>query len=481
MQLGDPRDLFLTKRDWKSFFDFSPSQIYRKQIYKDRSVDTNFFSVRSHNRSQYVKMNPNRTDSRMQQRYKYSGLQRLEGRIYPREEKYYFDFDLRHCDIQFTDVDFSKLELPDKVLNLRNTAINDSSNSENLESKPKEENGQGSLQLLLGQRLLFGIWEIYRKIKITQFSNGINKRQLDMLKEEVISRTESFSLDTEKIRMFLLVFFQNKPILEISSRLNSFEEIYISILLLKKDYKFKEGNSVSFSNMQILETNKRKEHFIKFILKRLIKKLGRDESTCFFGEKNSEALNIMTKIFFEGVRRNNDSPAYETEWDPKKKKFVTKKKCLSDINNEYFLGKRKNRLEMLFALLKTNKRFAEFITPERLRTICAEMFLEYKSKELVGLVDSFILDLEENFKIGQELVLQKFYQDFDNRDKIGLESDQKSKKKKAYLLPQQNKEQIKLRFANYCHNLFRKKKFKIPWTYGEFIQASRMLADSFFQ
>ena len=322
------------------------------------------------------------------------------------------------------------------------------------------------------------VWTIFRKISVPN-KKEILRLQKSMLEEELQKCPGPFSVNPEKIRMFLLLFFQNKTLRPLLKELNPFEEVFVSILLLKKDYRFMKADHVSFSEMQVIETQKRKEHFVKFILKRLIKKMARRRETWFFGPKNREALDIMTKIFFECSPSKDRKHVLFGVWDESKQLFRQRRKSTITRLRVEMIESRKNRLDMLFELLKTNLRFRDFLTPERLKGLCGEMFIEYKRKELVNLVDTFVQDLESRFCFNETNLLKMFNADFD-------------KWRQDPSLRKRNKHNCSVRkvpgeagavirdFSDYCTTLFRKKKFKIPWTYGEFVQSSRMIAKAMF-
>lgn len=323
------------------------------------------------------------------------------------------------------------------------------------------------------------VWTIFRETSAPN-KKGFLKMQNFMLQEELKLCPGPFSVNPEKIRMFLLLFFQNKTLRPVLKEMNPFEEVFVSILLLKKDYRFVPKDHVSFAEMQVIETQKRKEHFVKFILKRLIKKMARRRETSFFGPKNREALEIMTKIFFECSATQNRKQVLFKVWDESKQAFRQRRKSAITRLRVEMIESRKNRLDMLFDLLKTNFRFRDFLTPERLRTLCGEMFIEYKRKELVNLVDTFIQDLESKFCSNETNLLKMFNADFDK----WTQDPSLRKRNRLHFstrkVPGEAKTVIR-DFGDYCTTLFRKKKFKIPWTYGEFVQSSRMIAEALFK
>ena len=166
-------------------------------------------------------------------------------------------------------------------------------------------------------------------------------------------------INYENIRNLMMDFFKNKPLANANYHLNDFEYLYFGIFIIKKNFNNWSIDEFDLAQLQKSETKKRKEHFLKFILKKLFKYLNL-KNLHFFGEKNKEIIERMKMIFFEGPKRNV-------------------------IKNP-----KSNRMENLGKILSNNKGFKEFYDNTDMDAIILELFQEYSKKPMDTLINNHI-------------------------------------------------------------------------------------------
>ena len=130
-----------------------------------------------------------------------------------------------------------------------------------------------------------------------------------------LSKRNSFDcpINFENIRNCMMDFFKNKSIRVSSSKMNDFENLYFGIFILKKNFVHWSLEDIDLEKLQNSETKKRKEHFLKFILKKLFKYLN-NQNLFFFGNKNKEIVERMKEIFFEGGSKGKKKIPHAIEW-----------------------------------------------------------------------------------------------------------------------------------------------------------------------
>lgn len=175
-----------------------------------------------------------------------------------------------------------------------------------------------------------------------------------------------FEIDYQLLEMTLLSFFQMKNIAPYISKLNDFEYIFISIFLYKKNFVKWSNYNIDFNELQRSKSKKRKEHFLKFLLKKFFKYLSLNKKD-FFGENNSKITNRMKSIFFESNRRRKDDP-------------------------------NSHRMENLGKILTKNEDFKKFYDETDMDIIIKEIFNEYSERQMKTLVQNHISRLKEEMK-----------------------------------------------------------------------------------
>jgi hypothetical protein len=174
-------------------------------------------------------------------------------------------------------------------------------------------------------------------------------------------------INYENIRNLMMDFFKNKPLINSDYQLNDFEYLFFGIFILKKKFNNWSIDSFDLDKLQKSDTKKRKEHFLKFILKKLFKYLNL-KNLHFFGEKNKEIIERMKMIFFEGTKRNGKR----------------------DPNS--------NRMENLGKILSSNKKFKEFYDKSDIDEIIEILFKEYSKKPMDTLINNHIYRLRSQME-----------------------------------------------------------------------------------
>ena len=167
------------------------------------------------------------------------------------------------------------------------------------------------------------------------------------------------SINYENIRNCMMDFFKNKSIDESVHQLNDFEFLYFGVFILKKNFNDWSADKFDLNKLQRSETKKRKEHFLKFILKKLFKYLNAKNRN-FFGKKNKDIVQRMKSIFFEGIKRN-------PKRDPSS-----------------------NRMENLGKVLSSNVEFKNFYDKSDIDQVILELFNEYSKKPMDTLINNHI-------------------------------------------------------------------------------------------
>jgi hypothetical protein len=175
-----------------------------------------------------------------------------------------------------------------------------------------------------------------------------------------------FGIDYQLLEMTLLAFFQMKNIQAYTKKLNDYEYIFISIFLYKKNFLKWSSYNIDFNELQFSKSKKRKEHFLKFLLKKFFKYLSGQKQD-FFGEGNSKITNRMKSIFFESNKRRKDDP-------------------------------NSNRMENLGKILSQNKKFKEFYDSCDMDSIILQIFNDYNERQMKTLVQNHIARLKEDMK-----------------------------------------------------------------------------------
>lgn len=166
-------------------------------------------------------------------------------------------------------------------------------------------------------------------------------------------------IDYERIRNCMRDFFKDRCASHSLGQLNDFELLYFGIFVFKKNFTKWSRDAFDIARLQKSETKKRKEHFLKFILKKLFKYLNA-QNRHFFGDKNKEIIQRMKSIFFEGARRNSRR-------DPSS-----------------------NRMENLGKILSSNAAFKRFYDSSDINSIISDLFREYSRKPMDTLINNHI-------------------------------------------------------------------------------------------
>lgn len=175
-----------------------------------------------------------------------------------------------------------------------------------------------------------------------------------------------FTIDYNLLEQFMLNFFQRKDISTFVPQMNDFEYIFVSIFLYKKNFLKWSSFQIDFYELQYSESKKRKEHFLKFLLKKFFKYLSSKKKD-FFGEGNSQITKRMKSIFFESNRRRKDNP-----------------------NN--------NRMENLGKILTKNQEFKNFYDNCDIDAVIKEIFIDYSERQMKTLIQNHISRLREDMK-----------------------------------------------------------------------------------
>lgn len=185
------------------------------------------------------------------------------------------------------------------------------------------------------------------------------KRLVMMFTQQLGERNRfAFSVNYEHVRNAMMDFFKNKPVKASLGLLNDFELLFFGVFLLKKNFADWSDERFDLAKLQRSETKKRKEHFLKFLLKKLFKHLSAKKQH-FFGDKNKDITDRMKSIFFEGQRRTRRDP-------------------------------RSNRMENLGRLLATNSDFIKFYHQADKDALVRELFAEYSNRAMVTLINNHI-------------------------------------------------------------------------------------------
>jgi hypothetical protein len=227
---------------------------------------------------------------------------------------------------------------------------------------PNEERNHGQI-ILEFVKLETDLKEKEQKVRL--FSGRLSKRN-----------KFKFEINYERLRECMGSFFKNKPMGDIMKELNDFEYLFLGMFILNKRFVDWSMESFDLNVLQVSETRKRKEHFLKFLLKKLFKYLT-TQGHEFFGKKNKEITDRMKSIFFEGTRRKKYG-------DPSS-----------------------NRMENLGKVLSNNTRFKEFYRKQDMNQVLHELFEEYSSKQMDTLINNHV----NRFRGGME-------QETDSRKKI---------------------------------------------------------------
>ena len=171
-----------------------------------------------------------------------------------------------------------------------------------------------------------------------------------------------FEINYERIRTALISFFQYQDIEKATAKLNDFEYLYLGIFVFKKNFVKWNMQGLNFRVLQRSETKKRKEHFLKFILKKLFKYLN-SQKLYFFGDQNKKINDRMRSIFFESTRRRRDDP-------------------------------NSHRMENLGKLLSSNDKFREFFDNADMDEVISKLFKEYCDKQMITLINNHIARLK---------------------------------------------------------------------------------------
>ena len=174
-------------------------------------------------------------------------------------------------------------------------------------------------------------------------------------------------INYENIRNCMMDFFKNKPLKDSLEQLNDFEYLYVGIFILKKNFNDWSIENLDLKLLQNSETKKRKEHFLKFILKKLFKYLN-NQKLEFFGEQNEEIIEQMKSIFFEGSNRKG------------------------------FKGPTSNRMENLGKILSKNVAFKKFYESTNMDGIISDLFQEYSKKPMDTLINNHINRLRSDME-----------------------------------------------------------------------------------
>lgn len=166
-------------------------------------------------------------------------------------------------------------------------------------------------------------------------------------------------INYERIKRCMQAFFKNEPLEEAIRLLNDFEYLYMGMFLLKKNFVDWDPENLDLLRLQKSETRKRKEHFLKFILKKLFKHLN-TQNRDFFGDKNKKIIERMKSIFFEGSRRQK------------------------------FKDPSSNRMENLGKILSSNEGFRQFYNRTDMTQVTKELFDEYARKPMDTLINNHI-------------------------------------------------------------------------------------------
>lgn len=174
-----------------------------------------------------------------------------------------------------------------------------------------------------------------------------------------------FQMDFERLTQCMKSFFKNKPMEGILKTLNDFEFLFLGVFILNKRFVDWDTETFDIGLLQVSETRKRKEHFLKFLLKKLFKYLT-TQGLEFFGKKNKEITERMKSIFFEGSRRKKYG-------DPSS-----------------------NRMENLGKVLSNNSGFKEFYRKRDMNEVLKELFAEYSSKQMDTLINNHVNRFRSN-------------------------------------------------------------------------------------
>jgi hypothetical protein len=175
------------------------------------------------------------------------------------------------------------------------------------------------------------------------------------------------AIDYNLLELTLKAFFQMKNIGPYIANLNDYEYIYVSIFLFKKNFVNWSNYDIDFYKLQSSRSKKRKEHFLKFLLKKFFKYLS-DQKLYFFGDKNCQIKNRMKSIFFESNKRRKDDPI-------------------------------SNRMENLGKILCQNEKFKEFYDSCDIDKIIKTIFEHYCEKQMKKLVKNHVMRFEEEMKL----------------------------------------------------------------------------------
>ena len=222
-------------------------------------------------------------------------------------------------------------------------------------------------------------------LEFSKFSTilKISKKQINLFIKILERRNNyKFSINFKNIYQIMIGFFQNKPLRDWTLDLNDFENLFLGVFIIKKKFLQWSDKEYNLISLQQSKTKKRKEHFLKFILKKLFKYL-KNKKLSFFGKNNENITQQMKSIFFETTNKS----------------IQKNSKLLNKPN--------KNRMDRLGILLASNLKFKEFYEKSNMDLIILEIFNEYCEKPMKKLITNHIerfknymeIDLNQNQKI----------------------------------------------------------------------------------
>lgn len=378
-----------------------------------------------------------------------------------------------------------------------------------LEKSEKKELKTGQVDKKVGtekkfENTLLETWKIFKKIKFKRKTPEVKNIKKRMLQEMLIQSREKFRVNIELIRTFLHKFFKRQSLFETHKKLNIFEETYVSTLLLKKCFKISDSGDLRFETLQRAGTSKRKEHLIKFLIKRIIKEMNKDPMLHFFGPNNIELRNFLIAMFFE----RSGKLLTRMAWDSDKKKFVPEK-TLRRRSRKDSKSQRKNvgltesespsvisnRLVRGVSTILQNEQFRAYLTEEKLSALVFKIYKDYVGYELPNLLNNFICQLNKKFGFDEDYVFKKenpfemsvnknkkIIENWKERNRVFCEEDDLKLKNEVLNVERKVATIGEIEeFSEFLINLIERKKLKMPWSFGEFAESHKLLAELVFQ
>lgn len=201
----------------------------------------------------------------------------------------------------------------------------------------------------------------------------------EMIKEHTDKPNFIFQLD--KLKEFLLLYFQEQPVTLKQFNFNIFEEIYIVLVLYKKKYMQWNWKHVDLETLRMSLTNKRKDHIFKFFIKCLLSTLAEENtnSTKKFQKKSFKLNNLSSKCLNNQFSFRNK---LKDLFNENKSKGQNSVKCSN-----------KSKMKLFMKNLFLNKKFSELVNKNNIDEILFKMFEYYKITRLKKHIDTQINQL----------------------------------------------------------------------------------------